>query len=539
MFNRIFLCASVVLVASPIAALPASAQQLSAAPASVTVPREVLQRYVGRYALNGTIATVGLTSDGQVTVQLTGQPAGPPLRTVSANEFVSDAAGVRIFFEGEGPKAPRIRSQYQGEEVIGTRIADTSEATQAGLEARDRQEIVAKLGEALRQRYVFPDVGERMAAKIDAALAAGDYDGLTDPGAFATRLTGDAYAIAHDKHLRISTMFAQPVAGAVRMPLAESGIVRADKLAGGIGYIEVVGFPSPAAFKPVADKAMASLAGSRALIIDVRRNGGGFPEAVAYLTSFLVAPDLPLNDIISRVENTNSFTRTSYRSVPTPVSFAGVPVYILTSGRTFSGGEGFAYEVQAQKRATVIGEATGGGANPVGMLTLAHDFNVSLPFGRAENPVTKTNWEGSGVQPDVKVPAADALATALERAGQKPVGDIEAASLQRVFAPRATPMPGSETTLRSMLAGYASGKLDYDVMTPELAARTRAQLPALQAQFSALGALQSVKFIGPDMMGGDQYELHFAHGDRQMSIALGPDGKGVAITAPMPLPVQP
>jgi len=95
-----------------------------AIPLLAAVPRAVLERYVGRYALNGTIATIGLTPDDRLTVQLTGQPMGPPLRTVSADEFVGDAAGVRVKFEGEGPKATVIRSRYLGSEVTGTRIAD-------------------------------------------------------------------------------------------------------------------------------------------------------------------------------------------------------------------------------------------------------------------------------------------------------------------------------------------------------------------------------------------------------------------------------
>lgn len=408
------------------------------------------------------------------------------------------------------------------------------------LDGKTRAEIVAKFSEALRQHYVFPDVGARTAAKIEAALAAGDYDQLTDPAAFTTRLTVDASAVAHDKHLNVSTTLAPPpplppgVLLTMRPP-ADGGITRADRLAGGVGYIEVIGFPPTAQFKPLLDKAMSGLAGSRALIIDVRRNGGGTPQGVAYLSSFLVPPDRLLNDIVARVENTNEFKRTGYRSSPTPVSFADVPVYILTSKATFSGGEGFAYEVQAQKRATVIGEVTGGGANPTGIVVLAPGYNASIPSARAENPVTGTNWEGRGVQPDVLVPAQDALAAALTRAGQKPVNTIEAASLERVFVPRATPLPGTEAALRGVLAGYASGKPDYAAMTPELAEMTRRQLPLLQAQFAPLGALQSIKFRSP-LQGGDEFELHFANGDRMMALALDPAGKIVAVSNAIPLP---
>ena len=91
-------------------------------------------------------------------------------------------------------------------------------------------------------------------------------------------------------------------------------------------------------------------------------------------------------------------------------------MYVLTSGRTFSGAEEFAYNLQALKRATIVGETTGGGAHPGGIVTLPHGLAVFVPTGRAINPITKTNWEGTGVKPDVAVPADTALEKALELA---------------------------------------------------------------------------------------------------------------------------
>lgn len=424
--------------------------------------------------------------------------------------------------------------------LAGQPVASDNQATAtpATFDAAARRDVVAKLGEALRARYVFPQVGERAAQTIERALAAGTYDSLADPAAFAARLSADLAAVAHDKHLRIFSTATRPPPppGGAQMPRAEAGIVRADALRGGVGYVEIIGFPPQRLFKPVLDRAMGGLAGSRALIIDIRRNGGGSPDAVAYLVSFLVTPGRPINDIVTRVEKTNDFKRESFSSMPTPVRFAKVPVYVLTSKDTFSGGEEFAYDVQALKRGTLIGDVTGGGANPTGFVALGHDIAASIPFGRAENPVTKTNWEGRGVQPDVRVPAGDALAAALKRAGAKPAATVAAASLRQLFAPRATPLPGSEATLRRLIAGFAIGKPEYGDMIPPLADSTRAEVPRLQAQFSALGELRSVTFRGPDALGGDEYELHFANGNRLMALVLGPAGKVVALSSAIPLP---
>jgi len=405
-------------------------------------------------------------------------------------------------------------------------------APPAALDAAARQAVVAALGTALRDRYVFPDIGARAANRIEAALAAGEYDNL-DHAAFAARLTADVEAIAHDKHLRVNWQggpgpVGGPAAGASPppMPRGEAGVVRADRLAGGIGYIEVVAFPPPGAFKPALDRAMAGLAGSKALIIDVRRNGGGAPPAVAYLVSYLLAaePRVHINTIVGRTAGTGEFTRQDFHNEPTPVSFAGVPVYVLTSTRTFSGGEEFAYDVKSLQRATLVGELTGGGANPTGGVPLGNAFGASIPFGRAENPVTGTNWEGHGVDPDVAVPAADALRVALERLGHAPAADIAAASQGQVFTPRAEPLPGTEAAVRGLVAGLVSGTPNYDALSPQFAEVVRQQLPRTQGMFASLGELKSVTFREPGMMGGDAFDLVFANGGLIMAVMLGPDG---------------
>jgi hypothetical protein len=542
MIKRVLWFVSAAAVAAPAWAQPIPTQPAPSAQSSVAVPRDVLQRYVGRYALNGTVATVSLTDDGRLTVRLDGQPPGPPLRAASASEFVNDAAGVRLTFEGDGPQATRLRSQYRGTEVVGTRIADGTQAAPAGpLDAAARKEVANALSDALRQRYVFPDVGEKAAAHIDAALAAGEYAKLTDPTAFAARLDADVSAVAHDKHMHVISTSGPPPApppGVMPPPSVDAGIVRADRLAGGVGYIELAAFPSPQFFKPAIDRAMTALKGSKALIIDDRRNGGGDPASVAYAVSFLVPPDrhLHINDIVIRTANTTDFTRNGTDSQPTPVSFAGIPVYVLTSHATFSGGEEFAYDVKTHRLGQIVGEVTGGGANLTGPVELGNGLIAAIPFGRSENPVTKANWEGTGVQPDIAVPAADALKAALERLGQPGIADIAAASKKQVFVLRNTPLPGTEAAARALLAGLSSGTPDYAAMSPQMVDITRQQLPQLHGLLQSLGEMKAVSFIGLGPRGGDQYKASFANGALVLGIQLAPDGKigGAAIRPDAP-----
>ena len=292
----------------------------------------------------------------------------------------------------------------------------------APLDAAGRTAVVNAAADALRQRYIYPDVGKRAAEAIEAALAAGTYDEIVQPWAFAERLTADLQEVAHDKHMRVSARGPAPVPAAATggpppgpPPRSEAGVARADRLPGNIGYIEVVALPGLDAFKPPFERAMAALADTRALIVDLRRNGGGTPHAEVYVTSYLLDPAKPIavNRFVWRNPGTETFRTEDFMSSPTPYWYRDKPVYVLTSARTFSGGEAVAYDMQALKLATIVGETTGGGANPGGGAPLTPDFGMFVPGGRGENPTTGTNWEGVGVKPDVASSSADALKVAL------------------------------------------------------------------------------------------------------------------------------
>jgi hypothetical protein len=172
------------------------------------------------------------------------------------------------------------------------------------LTAATRGEVVQDLAATMRARYVVPEVGAQAADLITARLSGGAYEAVVAPGELAQVLTSHLKEVAPDQHLGVeSDANPNAVFNLPPPPRSEAGVVRADQLDGGIGYIEVVSFPPKERFKPTLDRAMTALAGSRALIIDVRRNTGGDPAAVSYLASFLVPPGsmTHINDIVSDV----------------------------------------------------------------------------------------------------------------------------------------------------------------------------------------------------------------------------------------------
>lgn len=289
-----------------------------------------------------------------------------------------------------------------------------------------RAQVVEAAAKALTDRYIFPDLGMEMANKIRHQNAAHAYDSLTTGTDFSRQLTADLYSVGHDKHVHVDSEDGRrqvrmgpgpdgpgpggpgPQMRVIEGPPPAAAVTEFRRLPGNIGYIRVDRMLPAQAHGNSIDTAMSALAGSKALIIDLRHNGGGDPMMVAYLCSYLfpAGAHIHLNDFVSR-DDPEPHASYTLPSVPGK-TFAG-DVYLLTSHFTFSGGEEMAYDLQALKRATVVGETTGGGANPGAPVLLPDNFSIFIPTGRSINPVTKTNWEGVGVRPDVSVPADQAL----------------------------------------------------------------------------------------------------------------------------------
>jgi C-terminal processing protease CtpA/Prc len=305
------------------------------------------------------------------------------------------------------------------------------------IDAATRTQVIDTILKRLNESYVFPDIAKKMEESIRERVAKKEYDQITSAKQFATTLTTDLQAVSHDKHLRVRySNEVIPERGQRREPTAEEreerkrdltwmnhGFSRVERLRGNIGYLEFLNFMDEELGADTVAAAMNFVNGTDALIIDMRNNGGGNPAMVALVCSYLFGPEpVHLNDLYWREGNrTDEFWT---RKEIAGKRYLNKDVYVLTSKRTFSGAEEFTYNLKNLKRATIIGETTGGGAHPGGGFRISEHFGMFIPTGRAISPITKTNWEGTGVTPDVSVPADQALLVARIMALKKSVPTI-------------------------------------------------------------------------------------------------------------------
>lgn len=295
------------------------------------------------------------------------------------------------------------------------------------IDAAVRREVIDGVLARLQEAYVFPDTAAAMERAIRGRVRGGEYDRITGARAFAESLTVHLQAVSHDRHLRVRYSH-EPLAAAPRgqAPTPERdaraqaygrqvnfGFEKVERLAGNVGYLELRTFGfEPEWIAEAAAAAFTFVANTDALIIDLRRNGGGSPAMVAFVSSYVFGEDtVHLNSLYWRPENRTDHFYTR-KAVPGTRYGPDRPVYVLTSRRTFSGAEEFAYSLQTRRRAVIVGDTTGGGAHPGGMQRVTDHFGVWVPSGRAINPITKTNWERVGVRPDLPVASSQALAAA-------------------------------------------------------------------------------------------------------------------------------
>jgi retinol-binding protein 3 len=308
------------------------------------------------------------------------------------------------------------------------------------LDKNAQTKVINKISSILKDNYIFPDKAKQMAELLKSKLNNNEYDAVTDGAEFGRILTRDLQSVSNDKHLRVNF---NPEFSARLKAMEEKGedpedekqfieqmkyenfaFKKVERLDGNIGYLDFRNFAPSKYCKEVVAAAMEFLYYTNAIIIDLRQNGGGDPDGVRLICSYFFGnKPVHLNDLYYRPddETTEYWTLKKVDGKKMPDK----DLYILTSSYTFSGAEEFTYNLKNLKRATIVGETTGGGAHPGGMARVDDSFVMFVPTGRAINPITKTNWEGTGVAPDVQVSQDKALETAHLMALKKVMENVQ------------------------------------------------------------------------------------------------------------------
>ena len=359
----------------------------------------------GALAIGGLLSLVALTSCWASLSSVRGR------ETPSASQFAGVPDGYKSGHSESRPAAPSAAAP------------DTSRSsTQPGaLVPAQRKRIVDNAIANLKEHYFDRDAAQKMADALAAHEKRGHYDAVADPAAFAALVTQQMREVTPDRHLTFD-YFQEPLPP---QPSAQTTAVspqyreamkqqnctfeKVELLPRNIGYFKLNSFPDPEVCRVAAMAAMTYINHADAVIFDLRDNRGGSPEMVQLIGAYLF--DHPEYWYNPR-ENT---TEQSWTRSPVPGSeLADKPVFVLTSARTASGAEQFSYDLKMLKRATLIGETTAGAAHSGVFHRLDDHFGMGIPEVKAINPYSTNDWAETGVEPDIKVFATNALDAALK-----------------------------------------------------------------------------------------------------------------------------
>lgn len=381
-----------------------------------------------------------------------------------------------------------------------------------------RTEVAEKFAQVFADDYCHADLGAKVAAAIRARVKAKAYDAITSPSDFADALERDARGVINDRHISVWVDFnSEPTMGS-DSPSIENASPEIRILDGNIGYMVVNGMLANRDAWDAIGAAFAFLHNSDALILDLRGNVGGSGAADMWYMSFLSEGPARLLETVHGRKGPLFESKTI--DVGDRSYGAKKPVFVLTSHRTFSAGEALAYDIQAFKRGLVVGEATGGGANPGGMKRLGHGFFAKVPTGYVVNAATGTNWEGVGVKPDLEVPVDQALAKgrslALDRLSAN-ASDPQTRTLLEALA--SAKLDGQATLLNAQLVGaYSSKSGTASVTITESDGKLCEHREDDEAQNIILRSLGGDRYA-PDGL-PDSFSLTFVVRDRKVELVL-------------------
>jgi tetratricopeptide (TPR) repeat protein len=292
------------------------------------------------------------------------------------------------------------------------------------LQTKEKSEIITSIKTHLAESYIDLDLSKKMITELDENLKSNAYDKVTSPAEFSKKLTEVLQNVSKDLHLKVrfeperiaqekrvvseEKKLEAEKKTAMQMAEINYGFTEAKILDGNIGYLNLRTFADIKYAEETATATMNFLSNTNAIIIDLRTNGGGVPSMMQLLSSyFFDETPVLLSDFYERKTDTKTQLY-SFAKVAGKRS-TNKPIYILTSKQTFSAAESFAYTLKHLDKAVVVGEITAGGANRTKRINLNDKFTISVPYIKSIHPITKTNWEGKGVQPNIETNEKEAF----------------------------------------------------------------------------------------------------------------------------------
>lgn len=323
-----------------------------------------------------------------------------------------------------------LTTSFYSQKTIATR-------TEVNLTELEKKDILDSLNKKLIEFYIRPNAVQNIKTKLSENYKKGKYSKSSNPKEFASMLTTDIVDISKDLHFNViydpqwindqlkskddllrKKIRAQELTEAQKKNF---GFQQTRILEGNVGYLEFTYFHDPVEASEVATTALQFLSNTDALIIDLRKNNGGAMEMGQFISSYLFYnKDLPLYKYYYYESGRKKIDREMWLLPSVPGKrLDEIDIYILTSGITFSAAEWMSYSLQNLKRVTIVGEQTAGGAHPIDRKIITNGFSVNIPFGEVTDPITKTDFEGRGVTPDVPCKSEDAVNVAHLLALQK------------------------------------------------------------------------------------------------------------------------
>ena len=305
---------------------------------------------------------------------------------------------------------------------------------------KNRTAIIDSVASIFHERYVYPEMGASIDSLLRSRLSDGVYNEYTSISEFANTIKNDLRDITGDRHISVVPIPKDRwyvVEGDIETEnqvysssLQNFGWVKLEWFLGAVGYIKVDKFENASFASDIADAALSFMANSKALIIDLREHHGGHENMLQLVASYFFAEPTQLGGLYWTYLDSTQETWTQAYINGTPLY--DKDLYLLTSSSTASGAEAFAYRMKQHGRATIIGENTRGAAHWSDWYEFPElGIAVRVPVARPVNPVTEGDWEGTGVIPDIEVPAQKAFDMAYLKALQKLAPSITEPQVKR------------------------------------------------------------------------------------------------------------